>query len=132
MKSENYLSKNTLFARIARKIGHYNMNAIHIDITANYKTRHKRRARIGRQEVYGDKQGNLIALVPLPFGLGLTLGCSSLYSVRSWAWAQYDYADHSPANSPRWANRILDTHPAPSTRLAVAVESWKESKTWKN
>jgi hypothetical protein len=107
------------------------MKPIQVNITANYKTRHKRRARFARQEVYGNGLGPRIALIPLPLGLGLTLGLSSPVSVRSWEWAKYDYADHSPANAPRWASRILGEQPTPSTRTGRALEAWKET-AWTN
>ena len=35
-------------------------------------------------------------LIRLPFGYGLNLGTgySGYWSLRSWAWSKYDYADH--------------------------------------
>ena len=104
------------------------MNPIEVNLTANYKTTHKRRARFSRQEVYGHGLGPRIALIPLPLGLGLTLGLSSPVSVRSWEWAKYDYADHSPANAPRWASRILQEQPDPSSWLGKALESWRMTR----
>ena len=104
------------------------MNAIHIDVTANYKTRYKRRNRLGRNS------DGWIALVKLPFGLGMTLGrgMTGRLNVRSWEWAQYDYADHDPQGGERWANFILSKPPIPRTPLAAALETWKTKRTWTN
>jgi hypothetical protein len=96
------------------------MNRIEIPITAGYKPA-RRRMRFGRTR-YG---GRLIGLVPLPFGLGLTIGCSSLLSVRAWAWARYDFADHEPAQSERWANRVLMSDIQAGTKAAETLEAWK-------
>lgn len=37
-----------------------------------------------------------VLLVKLPFGYGMNIGTgfSGFFSVRSWDWAKYDYADH--------------------------------------
>lgn len=119
------------------------MNPLEIDLTANYKTTLKRlgrndrmrKARIGRAETYGPKRGPLVVLVPLPFGLGL-FGLINLdknildsYTVlRAWEWSQFDYADHYPDNSPRWNSKVLQEQPQPTTRLAIALEAWIQSK----
>lgn len=94
-----------------------------------------RKVRVSRTEVYGTESAPLIALVPLPFGLGLFAyvrtgkGLFSSYTaVRSYEWARYDYADHRPANAPRWSSRVLQEQPEPSSRLGIALEAWIESK----
>jgi len=101
------------------------MKPIQVNITANYKTRNKGRNRLGRNS------DGWIALVKLPLGLGMTLGSgmSGWVNVRSWEWSQFDYADHSPTNAPRWSQRIMTHCPTPSTRLGQTLEAWR-AKRW--
>lgn len=94
---------------------------IEIDLTARYGAKPKRRARFSRQEW----SGKWIGLVPLPAGLGAVFGTgmTGYFSVRAWQWAEYDYADHDPARHRRYAQRVLQNHPQPTTRLGELVES---------
>jgi hypothetical protein len=60
------------------------------------------------RKIYTDKG---IMLVPLPFGYGLNIGWnfSGYWSIRTWAWAVYDFADHVPTDSRKslWADMVL-------------------------
>lgn len=43
-----------------------------------------------------NKGGRWLMLIKLPFGYGLNIGTgfSGYWSIRSWSWSKYDYADH--------------------------------------
>ena len=60
------------------------------------------------RKIYTDKG---IMLVPLPFGYGLNIGWnfSGYWSVRTWEWAVYDFADHvCPwGMKSAWADMVL-------------------------
>jgi hypothetical protein len=45
---------------------------------------------------YGHNKGGWLVLIKLPLGYGLNLGTgfSGSWSIRTWEWAKYDYADH--------------------------------------
>lgn len=45
---------------------------------------------------YGHNKGGWLVLIKLPLGYGLNLGTgySGFYSLRTWQWSKYDYADH--------------------------------------
>ena len=45
---------------------------------------------------YGHNGNGWLLLIRLPLGYGLNLGTgfSGYWSLRSWAWARYDFADH--------------------------------------
>jgi hypothetical protein len=55
-----------------------------------------------------------LLLIPLPFGYGLNVGrnFSGYWSVRTWAWAVYDFADHVCTGSSKseWADTVLAGH----------------------
>lgn len=95
-----------------------------------------RKIRASQTEKPTATKAPLIVLVPLPFGLGL-FGIlhpnrellDSFLMLRAWEWARYDYADHEPANAPRWSQRVLEEWPQPSSRLGVALEAWLASKS---
>lgn len=57
-----------------------------------------------------------LTLIPLPFGYGLNIGrnFSGYWSIRTWAWAVYDFADHVEPGSSKsaWADYVLRTHNA--------------------
>ena len=44
----------------------------------------------------GRNKGGWLMLIRLPLGYGLNLGTgfSGYWSVRTWEWSRYDYADH--------------------------------------
>jgi hypothetical protein len=44
----------------------------------------------------GRNKGGWLMLIRLPLGYGLNLGTgfSGYWSVRTWEWSKYDYADH--------------------------------------
>jgi hypothetical protein len=45
---------------------------------------------------FGHNTGGWLILIKLPLGYGLNLGTgfSGYWSLRSWEWARYDFADH--------------------------------------
>ncbi len=45
---------------------------------------------------WGHNRGGFLMLIRLPFGYGLNLGTgfSGYWSLRTWEWSRYDYADH--------------------------------------
>ena len=45
---------------------------------------------------FGRNTSGWLMLIRLPLGYGLNLGTgfSGFYSLRTWEWAKYDYADH--------------------------------------
>lgn len=105
------------------------MEQIKIDILAKMEKPSRRKTRFSYQESYG--QGvKWLGLIPLPLGLGLVFGTglSGKVSLRAWEWARYDYADHNPANAPRWASRILNEQPQPTTRTGHTLEAWRASR----
>jgi hypothetical protein len=54
---------------------------------------------------FGHNTGGWLILIKLPLGYGLNLGTgfSGYWSLRSWEWARYDYADHfSYTTLRRW------------------------------
>lgn len=54
---------------------------------------------------FGRNNSGWLMLIRLPLGYGLNIGTgfSGSWSIRSWEWAKYDYADHfSFATKWRW------------------------------
>jgi hypothetical protein len=67
-----------------------------------------RKGQTKMRKIYRDKG---LLLLPLPGNRGLNIGrnFSGYWSVRSWPWAVYDFADHvSPAaDKAAWADNVL-------------------------
>lgn len=95
---------------------------IEINLTARYGAKPKRRARFSRTE-----SGRWIGLAPLPAGLGAVFGSgmTGYFSVRSWEWARYDYADHHPEGSEFWAFLVRQDHPKASHPIAAAWDAYQ-------
>jgi hypothetical protein len=68
---------------------------------------------VTRRIRHSRNSGGSLWLFPLPGGLGLNIGrgFSGFASVRSWEWARFDFADHEPLGSERWAAVQLSKSP---------------------
>jgi hypothetical protein len=74
--------------------------------------------------------GGSLWLFPLPGGLGLNIGrgFSGFASVRSWEWARFDFADHEPLGSERWAAVQLSKSPEAAAPFAQAWDTWQTAR----
>lgn len=109
-------------------------NMIDTSIKINLMATPPRKARKPRRKARHSRnnEGSL-HLIPLPLGLGLNYGkgFSSRISLRSWEWARFDFADHEPIGSERWADVQLWKTPEASHPFAVWFDDWDNRRFWR-
>ena len=108
------------------------MNKIHIPINITATPPKIRKVR--RKARHSHNDSGSLHLIPLPLGLGLYYGkgfgdCSP--AVRSWEWARFDYADHSPRDSERWSWVQLGRPVQAAHPFAAWFDAWDERRFWK-
>lgn len=104
------------------------MIQVPVNITATPPKAHK----VRRKARHSRNASGRLHLIPLPLGLGLYYGKGmSSPAIRSWEWARYDYADHSPQDSERWAWVQLGKPVEASHPFAAWFDDWDSRRFWK-
>lgn len=83
---------------------------------------------MSRRIRYTRNESGWVVLVPLPLGFGLNIGTgfTGYVSLRSWAWARYDHADHmNSGDATRWATQVLRNPLPTDTELADRWENFR-------